>query len=1474
MTFNGVDNKLDTTKSLTIFSERQKDSLEANINTNGSSTSYGNIINDAVQEAQVSLQKFAASSDFTGSMNTAFGTSWDAKAVSKLQQSWLMGNFDDLPQIKISGDLDVIAANGAYASKTDTIYLSQGFIERNAHNIGEIKSVLLEEIGHSVDFRINQKDAAGDEGDIFSAVVLNKTLSNEKLFALKVEDDTTSVVIEGKFTQLELSAALRNKTEMLLGNRVDFNGDGRTDFLRQEKGHFADDSFGMFETYLSNGNGSFRKAWVSQDASRGFHGDMTNLFMGDFNGDGRTDFLRQEKGAFASDEWWMFETFISNGDGSFTSRFVMHDNAMHGDLSNLFIGDFNGDGKSDFIRQEKGHFANDTGRMFETYLSNGDGSFRKAWVSEDASKGFHGDMTNLFMGDFNGDGRTDFLRQEKGAFASDQWWMFETFISNGDGSFTSRFVMHDGAMNGDLTNLFIGDFNGDGKSDFIRQEKGHFANDAGRMFETYLSNGDGSFKRAWVSEDASKGFHGDMTNLFMGDFNGDGRTDFLRQEKGALASDQWWMFETFISNGNGSFTSRFAMHEIPMNGDLTKLFVGDFDGNGRSDFLRQERGSFASDNLGMLETYTSNSNGSFTKRWRVDQHAMHGDFTNLFTNNSTRPQVTIAPPVPSGYFRDELSSLTDNDWDIESGDDTRFDGNFSNGESRDSIKQIYRDLSAAILGNPRAMNAGYLYDASYRRVIGKSHSGIDMRAIAGEGVQAATNGRVLWTDSTNASTNGHFIAVQDTNGRVWVYGHLQSLGAWKKDNVVKVGDRIGVVGNQLGRNAHFHLAVGTKANGGSVAGGTEINVRNATVSPLQAYWEWKNKNNQQATNSHSSVLIENVAKSAPPQTPQTGGSSFDYGGKAYQWTRYTIKPGDNLSAIAQRTLGDGSANGFNFIAQRNKISNPSRINAGQVIDVPQLFNVYNPPVPTPSQTPQTGGSSFDYGGKAYQWTSYTIQASDTLSGIAQRTLGNANSSSLIAQRNNISNPNRINAGQVIEVPQSLNGYSPFRRPQPTPTSIPNPNFPVVDNRNWKAELFNNVNRAGTPTIVQDWGSGSQNFSRDWGNGSPGAGINSDNFSVRATTQRYFAPGRHEIQTISDDGVRVNINNRTVIDRLVDQAFTAHTGIFDAGGGGWFNVAIDYYERGGGARLDFKAASGDTYRGSITGKNYHGQTENQLIGINRVDNNYSEVVSSNTKTWLIIHGMNGKPYSGDMSDDVQLLASAIDGYEPGDQVFALDWSQAAFSNSMLFGAPNPNFGATWIETVAGWATDKLTSWGISGSNINLAGHSLGAYVAAEIAERIVGGVNRLLAFDPASSNLGLGGYDANSVNFSAHSQWSWAFYTSYLGNSGRAMTADDTFTMWTNWPNKPIDDHGNGMDLFASMLTRNDSISNLFKLDRMGQRPWMTNQFNENGKRFSPYDGNYEGEIRAKLENGRWVPSSLMYRSADAQWWDSDIVLWA
>ena len=254
----------------------------------------------------------------------------------------------------------------------------------------------------------------------------------------------------------------------------------------------------------------------------------------------------------------------------------------------------------------------------------------------------------------------------------------------------------------------------------------------------------------------------------------------------------------------------------------------------------------------------------------------------------------------------------------------------------------------------------------------------------------------------------------------------------------------------------------------------------------------------------------------------------------------------------------------------------------------------------------------------------------------------------------------------------------------------------VSRWNWKAEFFNNRNHIGDPVAVQDWGRGSRNFSKNWGYGSPAAGVNADNFSTRLTTRRYFSAGHHQIQTTADDGIKVIINNSEIIDNE-SQASVRHTGLFDAGRGGYFDVVVDYKEYSGAANLKFNTQKGNPYHGNIFGKNRFGHTLKHSIAIDRVDNDYSKFVSANKKTWLVIHGMDNKP----SSPDVKLLADAINDYEEGDQVFALNWSSAARSYI------NPNIGGSWINTAAKWATDKLTSLGISGSNINLVGHSLGS-----------------------------------------------------------------------------------------------------------------------------------------------------------------------
>jgi hypothetical protein len=165
---------------------------------------------------------------------------------------------------------------------------------------------------------------------------------------------------------------------------------------------------------------------------------------------------------------------------------------------------------------------------------------------------FNGNNTNLMVGDFNGDGKDDFLRQEKGDWANDNNGMAQVFLSNGNGTFTQKAdLSNPGIFNGNNTNLMVGDFNGDGKDDFLRQEKGDWANDNIGMAQVFLSNGDGTFSQQ-VDLPADSWLNGNFTNLMVGDFNGDGKDDFLRQEKGGWANDNIGTAQVFLNDNNSN----------------------------------------------------------------------------------------------------------------------------------------------------------------------------------------------------------------------------------------------------------------------------------------------------------------------------------------------------------------------------------------------------------------------------------------------------------------------------------------------------------------------------------------------------------------------------------------------------------------------------------------------------------------------------------------------------------------------------------------------------------------------------------------------------------------------------------------------------------------------------------------------------------------------------------------------------------
>lgn len=138
-------------------------------------------------------------------------------------------------------------------------------------------------------------------------------------------------------------------------------------------------------------------------------------------------------------------------------------------------------------------------------------------------------------------------------------------------------------------------------------------------------------------------------------------------------------------------------------------------------------------------------------------------------------------------------------------------------------------------------------------------------------------------------------------------------------------------------------------------------------------------------------------------------------------TSHTVQAGENLYRIALRY-----GVSMNAIAQANSISNVNLIFTGQVLNIPGATGdtsggTTTPPTDTGDTTtpPATGGT-------------YTVKAGDTLGSIA-RTYGT--SFTVLAQINNIANPNLIFVGQVLKLPDGTTGETP-----PTDTgNTPPPN---------------------------------------------------------------------------------------------------------------------------------------------------------------------------------------------------------------------------------------------------------------------------------------------------------------------------------------------------------------------------------------------------------------------------------------------------
>ena len=298
------------------------------------------------------------------------------------------------------------------------------------------------------------------------------------------------------------------------------------------------------------------------------------------------------------------------------------------------------------------------------------------------------------------------------------------------------------------------------------------------------------------------------------------------------------MADAIVSNDDGVYIRRSDGSQFLPTEKWTDIgylgtkgtWFADVTGDGKADAI-------VSNDEGVYKgVYVRRSDGSQflpTEKWT--------DIAYWGTEGTWFADVTLPP----GYYR-ELSSLSETQWDEQSGDNNQFEqyplggGGDQRGKTDDRIEEIYTDLSKTIFGDRVPMTTGYAYDQSYYSSNGTWHAGLDMGATDGATIKAAVGGTVEWI---RGSGDGYvFVGINSDDGRQWVYGHLKSSNGLWENKRINAGENVGLVG-WYDRAPHLHLEV----QNGQAYGNTQGAMSNrdtllsVTVSPLMAYWQWRNR---------------------------------------------------------------------------------------------------------------------------------------------------------------------------------------------------------------------------------------------------------------------------------------------------------------------------------------------------------------------------------------------------------------------------------------------------------------------------------------------------------------------------------------------------------------------------------------------------------------------------------------------------------
>ncbi|MGO9086014.1 MAG: FG-GAP-like repeat-containing protein [Terriglobales bacterium] len=394
---------------------------------------------------------------------------------------------------------------------------------------------------------------------------------------------------------------------------ADFNSDGYPDLVS------ASPDTDTATVYINDGSGGFgfpQGEWIGLPGVGVLNAPLSPPSFADLNGDGKPDLLLLDEGYNGE---YFITAMLNDGTGRFSGPIASDAGTSITSqwMGDYRLGDFRNTGHVDFVGI--GLDINlSTGAQYILFApGNGDGTFGKSTIV--ATPGAEG---AIGVGDFNGDGKLDFVAV--GANPNGAGWVLTTFLGNGDGTFRNAASISFTDSAGDLDRVFVGDFNRDGKLDVLVYDTGNGYWTTSSYVWEFLGKGDGTFQ-------AGQQLFGAFQPMTMADVNGDSWLDIVRYDfmwpDGTTETLGPARFTTYLDQPSGAFTesSSYAPYGgIPIQappylqfGDpMTSSKVADLNGDGKPDEIAfQEPPPSGGDVYAQI--LMGNGDGTFTPTYDV-----------------------------------------------------------------------------------------------------------------------------------------------------------------------------------------------------------------------------------------------------------------------------------------------------------------------------------------------------------------------------------------------------------------------------------------------------------------------------------------------------------------------------------------------------------------------------------------------------------------------------------------------------------------------------------------------------------------------------------------------------------------------------------------------------------------------------------------------------------------------------------------